>query len=145
MKKLLLISLLIASNLLFAQNNLNENTIMSKEIISSNQTNKSENLIFTYTNNQNMLKTISNDSTNLLINYIIDFNKETNETKMILSVKNLTTEKVNISDLSLKINSTKMNIDKPNSLNPNAEFKSDMKFSLKENITNTIEVSVKYN
>lgn len=145
MKKLLLISLLIASNLLFAQNNLTENTIMSKEIISSNQTNKSENLIFTYTNNQNMLKTISNDSTNLLINYIIDFNKETNETKMILSVKNLTTEKVNISDLSLKINSTKMNIDKPNSLNPNAEFKSDMKFSLKENITNTIEVSVKYN
>lgn len=147
MKQILPLSLLLSS-LLFAQNNFSGNTISSNKSIVINQTsniNKSENLIFNFPGDTTNSKINNNESKEVDINVYTYFNEDTNETKISLTIKNLTNSQINVSDISFKINSNKIELSKITSLNAGSEFKSDMNFLLKKAATNTVEVNVKYN
>ncbi len=147
MKRILPLSLLLSS-LLFAQNNFSGNTISSNKSIVINQTsniNKSENLIFNFPGDTTNSKINNNESKEVVINVYTYFNEDTNETKISLTIKNLTNSQINVSDISFKINSNKIELSKITSLNAGSEFKSDMNFLLKKAATNTVEVNVKYN
>ncbi len=147
MKRILPLSLLLSS-LLFAQNNFSGNTISSNKSIVINQTsniNKSENLIFNFPGDTTNSKINNNESKEVDINVYTYFNEDTNETKISLTIKNLTNSQINVSDISFKINSNKIELSKITSLNAGSEFKSDMNFLLKKAATNTVEVNVKYN
>lgn len=147
MKRILPLSLLLSS-LLFAQNNFSGNTISSNKSIVINQTsniNKSENLIFNFPGDTTNSKINNNESKEVEINVYTYFNEDTNETKISLTIKNLTNSQINVSDISFKINSNKIELSKITSLNAGSEFKSDMNFLLKKAATNTVEVNVKYN
>lgn len=147
MKRILPLSLLLSS-LLFAQNNFSGNTISSNKSIVINQTsniNKSENLIFNFPGDKTNSEIHNNESKEVYINIYTYFNEDTNETKVSLTIKNLTNSQINVSDISFKINSNKIELSKITSLNAGSEFKSDMNFLLKKATTNTVEVNVKYN
>lgn len=147
MKRILPLSLLLSS-LLFAQNNFSGNTISSNKSIVINQTsniNKSENLIFNFPGDTTNSKINNNESKEVDINVYTYFNEDTNETKISLTIKNLTNSQINVSDILFKINSNKIELSKITSLNAGSEFKSDMNFLLKKAATNTVEVNVKYN